>query len=239
MFRDKNILAVVPARSGSKGIPDKNLRTVGDVPLVRRAAECIQSCDLIDCSLISTDSKKIAEISGLPQIFERPEEISGDHASAGEVLTHALTSAEKFYQTQFDIVLYLEPTSPLRQAKHLEACLQKLEEEKLDAVWTVSPVDPSFHPMKLLKVGDSGVGFYHPQGAEIVARQQLDTLYRRNGICYALTRETALKGMFMGENTGAIVCESFYISIDNPEDLALANYIHENQQIFKTPDNEK
>lgn len=220
-----SVLAVVPARGGSKGVPRKNLQPIGGVPMVARVRHVMEQLDFVDKCIISTDDPEIAVASGLDAPFMRPAEISGDLASAAEVARHALESAEEIDGVRYDVLLYLEPSAPMRRACDVEACFRKLISEDLDAVWTVSPVNPSHHPLKLLLIDSERLHYYDPRGADIVARQQLSPVYRRNGDCYALTRSCVLQHGFMGPKTGAVVTDDHHVSVDSELDIAFLNFV--------------
>lgn len=221
------VLAVVAARGGSKGVPRKNLREIGGVPMVARVKPVVDRLDFVDRCIVSTDDPDIAAASGLDAPFMRPAEISGDLASAADVARHALTATEQIDDARYDVLLYLEPTAPTRTAKDVETCYRKLMAENLDAVWTVSPVNPSFHPLKLFELDAEKLRYYDPHGADIVARQQLKPVYRRNGVCYALTRSCVTEHGFMGPKTGAVVTDDRHISVDSELDIAFVNFLLE------------
>ncbi len=229
MIRGKRILAVVPARGGSKGLPRKNLQQLDGVPLVARVGFLVQKLPMIDRGLVSTDSPEIAEIargSGLAAPFFRPAEISGDRIGDWEVLHHALVEIEKIDQVCYDLVVMLQPTCPLRKTEHVEKAVVKLIEEELDSVWTVSEIDPKFHPLKIMSIDPSGkLEHYDPAGRDIVARQQLKSLYYRDGAAYVMTRQCILEQKtIFGEKAGAILnCEAL-IDIDSRADLELAEW---------------
>ena len=222
MIEGRRILAVVPARGGSKGIPLKNLRKLGGVPL---AGEC----KVIDRAVVSTDNEEIAhaaEGSGLLAPFRRPEKLSGDRIGDWEVLNHALKEMERIDYTTYDIVVMMQPTSPGRTKQHIEATLNKLVSGAFDAVWTVSETDSKQHPLKQLTIDEEGrLTYYDPRGADIIARQQLQPVYHRNGIAYAITRDCitrqkAIKGL----KTGALVTEGDLPNIDTEIDLEWAEF---------------
>lgn len=221
------VLAVVPARGGSKGVPRKNLREIGGVPMVARVKPVIDRLDFVDRSIVSTDDPEIAEVSGLDAPFLRPDELAGDFASAADVARHALSATEAIDGVRYDVLLYLEPTAAIRKASDIAACFHKLVAEGLDAVWTVSAVNPSVHPLKLLDLDDDKLRYYDPDSARIVARQQLAPVYRRNGVCYALTRACVLEHGFMGPNTSAVVTDDRHISVDSDLDIAFVNFMLE------------
>jgi len=231
MIKNKRILAVVPARGGSKGIKLKNLREVGGIPLVARVGIVLQALPFVDRAVVSTDNDDIARVAegaGIAAPFRRPPELSGDRIGDLEVLTDALLQTEAIDGVTYDIVLMLQPTSPLRQAKDVEATIQKVVNEDWDAVWTVSPTDSKAHPLKQLTVYGPGkaLGYYDLAGSKIIARQQLDQLYHRNGVAYAITRECLMEQKtIMGRRTGAHIVETAEISIDTEWDLMLANFV--------------
>ncbi|MEW5784947.1 MAG: acylneuraminate cytidylyltransferase family protein, partial [Bacillota bacterium] len=129
MIDNKRILVVVPARGGSKGIKLKNIMPVNGVPLVALVGEIVKQLPYVDRAIVSTDHPMIAEVAkeaGLDVPFFRPEELSGDFISDVQVLTHALLSMEKMDATTYDLVVMLQPTSPLRQADHVTETVMKL-----------------------------------------------------------------------------------------------------------------
>ncbi len=227
MFKNKNILAVVPARGGSKGVPGKNIRPLAGRPLIAHTAERIQQVDIIDRAVVSTDSDDIAaaaEAAGLDAPFRRPAELSGDRIGDFDVLEHALTAAEHIDGTHYDIILMLQPTSPCRTADHIFQCLEKLTKEHRDTVWTVSPVDPKVHPLKQLRpTDDGGMTLWNPAGQRIIARQQLGPSYIRNGAVYAFTRSCLLEQRTIyGRSMGCVVIDEPLVNIDTLDDFSRA-----------------
>ena len=225
MFANLSVLAVIPARGGSKGIPKKNIAPLAGRPLISYTTELISHLPWIDKTVVSTDSSEIAEVAqksvGVGIVW-RPEEISGDRIGDRDVLHHALIEAEAIDGTTYDVVIMLQPTSPLRTEENVTDCITTLVEGKWDAVWTVSATDLSFHPRKQLTLDAEGrLGFFVPGGEAIVARQELTPVFHRNGVCYALKRELLLntEGIWAPEKTTAVVIPGHHISIDTPEDL--------------------
>jgi CMP-N-acetylneuraminic acid synthetase len=230
MIAGRRVLAVVPARGGSKGIALKNLRKVGGVSLVARAARVAAELDEIDRAVVSTDHDGIAEAAenaGLSAPFRRPEALSGDRIADWDVLHHALTEMEARDGVTYDIVLMLQPTSPGRRADDLRRTLQMLVEGGFDAVWTLSETDSKGHPLKQLQRDEDGrFEYYDPAGAAIVARQQLTPVYHRNGVAYAITRacletQRSIKGV----NPGAVVIDRPLANIDTELDLDWADFL--------------
>lgn len=225
MYRDRRILAVVPARGGSKGVPLKNLRPVLGVPLVARVGECVSQVEDIDRAVVSTDQEEIArvgEAGGLKAPFRRPPALSGDRIGDWEVLQHALLTMEELDGCQYDVVVMLQPTSPLRRPLDVQNTLRKLVDEGFDAVWTVSPTDLKYHPLKQLKLVNGCLDYFDFRGSAIIARQQLEPVYHRNGLAYAFTRACLLdQKTIKGANSGAVIVETPCVSIDTLEDFDL------------------
>ena len=230
MIKEQRILVVCPARGGSKGIPLKNIQLFMGVPLVARVGHLVTEMAGIDRAVVSTDSEEIAAVareSGLDVPFYRPESLSGDRISDLEVLTHALVEMERQDRVRYDIVVMLQPTSPLRKKQHVEDTIQMLIDGDWDAVWTVSETDSKDHPLKQLTVNDGSLDYYDQSGKKIIARQQLVPVYHRNGVAYAIRRDCLLdQQSISGECTGGLILEGNLVSIDTYWDLELAEYIY-------------
>jgi len=230
MINQLNVLAVIPARGGSKGVQLKNLREVGGVPIVQLAAQIAISVDYIDRIIVSTDHEGIAESAikgGADAIFRRPKELSGDYISDVQVLTHAILEVEKQDNVTYDVVVMLQPTSPLRTKQHVIDAIEMLVENDLDSVWTLSETDSKCHPLKQLTVKDGIFDYCDTKGKGIIARQELPPVYHRNGIAYAIKRETLISGQSIsGKKSGALICTGDFVSIDTEFDFLLAELIH-------------
>ena len=233
MIGSNRILVVVPARGGSKGVPLKNLRPVLGMPMVARVGKVVQALPAIDRAVVSTDHDEIArvaEAAGLAAPFRRPPELSGDRIGDWDVLVHALNESERWDGMTYDIIVMLQPTSPLRRPEHVQAAIEMLFEGGWDAVWTLSETDSKEHPLKQLTVTAGEMDFYDPAGKAIIARQQLKPVYHRNGIAYAITRECLLdQRQIKGRRTGGLILEGHFVSIDTEWDIALAEYIMRRQ----------
>lgn len=236
MIDGKRVLAVVPARGGSKGVKLKNLREVGGTPIVSLAIKTARAVPEVDHTVVSTDHDAIAaaaEAAGIAVPFRRPDSLGGDRIGDLEVLQHALEASEAATGTQFDIVVMLQPTSPLRTPGDVTAALRQLCDDGLDAVWSVSETDSKAHPLKQLTVAEDGrMDYYDPDGAKIIARQQLTTLYHRNGIVYAISRDCLTEQQSIkGARTGAYVVPGDHVSIDTEWDFELVNYLVSRRKI--------
>lgn len=219
-----------PARGGSKGIPLKNLVPFLGVPLVARVGHLVSEVPLIDKAIVSTDHSEIAEVarqSGLDAPFFRPESLSGDRISDAQVLIHAIQEMEHIDQVQYDLVVMLQPTSPLRRKEHIVQAIEMMGQEQWDAVWTVSETDSKHHPLKQLNVEVGQLSYHDPSGDQIIARQQLTPLYHRNGVAYVISRDCLLsQRSISGKRTGALILPDYFISIDTMWDLKLSEFIY-------------
>ena len=229
MINGLKVLAIIPARGGSKGVPLKNLREVNGTPIVELAAQVANDVDYIDCTVVSTDHDEIAAAAvrgGATAPFRRPDELSGDRISDLQVLTHALLEIENQNNEKYEIVVMLQPTSPMRTPAHVINTIELLVNNDFDATWTVSETESKSHPLKQLTIEDGNLGYYDKRGKEIIARQQLQPVYHRNGLAYAVTRNCLLnKASITGEKWGAVICEGEFISIDTEFDFALTNFL--------------
>jgi CMP-N,N'-diacetyllegionaminic acid synthase len=229
-FAGRTVLAVVPARGGSKGVPLKNIHPLLGRPLIAYTADVARGLACCDRAVVSTDHPDIARAAseaGLEVPFLRPPELSGDRIGDREVLAHALTAVEALGGARYDLVVMLQPTAPLRRSSDVEETIRVLVEGDWDAVWTVSPTDLKFHPLKQLRVGDGGaLSYYDQAGGRVIARQQLEPLYHRNGIAYAFTRDCLLNQQtIMGPRSAAVVVAEPGVNIDTLEDFARAEEI--------------
>lgn len=229
-YQGLNILAVIPARGGSKSIPRKNLCKIAGTSLVGRAAKTASSITWIDRAVMSTDDPEIADEGrrfGLEVPFMRPPELASDSAASVDVWQHAWTLSEERYGTRFDVSVLLEPTSPLRKKEDIERTMAALLDGDHMAAATVSRAPAHFTPHKCLTINRDGfIGFYLKDGSRYSIRQKIPSYYFRNGICYAVRRKTLLdNGHILEEKCRAVVIDRPVVNIDEPFDLELAEYL--------------
>lgn len=227
---DLSVLAVVPARGGSKGLAGKNLRQVGGISLVGRAARLVTALSWVDRAILSTDDALIAAEGsrhGLEVPFMRPAELASDTASSADMWRHAWLAAEAHYAIQFDVSLLLEPTSPLRQEGDIVATFETLVGGGHRTAATISRTPAHFTPHKCLSMDDAGrIGFYRPDGAAYATRQRIPAYFHRNGVCYAATRSALVDdGEIIGDDCAAIVIDRPVVNIDDAFELDLAEWL--------------
>jgi len=226
---NKKILAVVPARGGSKGIPRKNLIKVGGKSLTAHAAEYAANHGMITHAIVSTDDQEIAEEAvsfGLECPFMRPEKLASDSSSSLDMWKHALINAEEYYGVEFDYSVLLEPTSPLRQPEDLELAFNQMLENKCSSAVTVSPTPAHYSPHKTLTAQDNKLGFYLSDGNSYNLRQSIPQYYHRNGVAYIMTRKKLIKNeTIIDDNCAAVIIDRALVNIDDMYDLELAEWL--------------
>jgi CMP-N,N'-diacetyllegionaminic acid synthase len=234
--RSPVVLAVIPARGGSKGIPGKNMKRLGGLTLVGRATRLATSLSWIDQVIVSTDDPGIAaEVvrQGGEAPFMRPAELADDTASSDAMWRHAWRAAEDHYGKRFDVSLLLEPTSPLRQPTDLTATMKALFDGEFNGAATVSPTPAHYAPQKTLTVDEGRVGFLLAEGARTARRQDVPPLFHRNGLCYALRREPFLDGgPILDDACAAVIVDRPIANIDEPFELELAEWLLERQGLL-------
>ena len=224
-----SVLAVIPARGGSKGIKLKNLRKIKGVSLVGRAISTLQESKLVNRIVVSTDHNEIAHEArrydtDVP--FLRPDNISGDRIGDIDVLHHALDASEAYFKEKYEYVAMIQPTSPIRFPDDIDKAISIIKESNYDAVWSVSESDSKEHPFKQLIVQDKMLAYYDLKGKSIIARQQLDKTYHRNGVVYVFKSQIIRnRESLLTEKTFPLVLEGLRVSIDTEWDLELCEYI--------------
>lgn len=229
-INELSVLAIVPARGGSKGIPGKNLKLLNGKSLVALAADVAAAVPEIDAALLSTDDEKIAaegRRAGLDVPFLRPEYLASDRAGSIEMWQHAWLAAEDHYDRRFDVSVLLEPTSPLRRPADVKLALRLLFDTEAESVVAVSPTPAHFTPHKALSIDTGGLlEFYAADGAAYSNRHLIPRFFHRNGVCYVVRRQTLVEsGKIFTPTTRPLVIERPVVNIDDPFDLELAEWL--------------
>ena len=231
------ILAIVPARGGSKGIPHKNMTDLAGKPLMGYTFDAAKGSTLITKTILSTDDEDFADYArseGI-EVRMRPDELASDTAVMKDVINYHLDELEK-EGYKADAFILLQPTSPLRTSNHIDEALNlMISDEKADAIVSVVDVPHEYLPMKLMKTEDDGMlKFYQEDGEKFTTRQALPHLYARNGAAiYAVYtdayRET---GSLYGHNClPYLMKREDSVDIDEPFDLFLAEAIIKNRNL--------
>lgn len=230
MYRKKKILAVIPARKGSIGLPGKNLIRLGRWPLIVWSIKTALACKVIDKIIVSTDSKKIARVAcqtGAEVPFLRPAYLATGSASSIDVLMHCLKFLEKKNQ-KYDIILLIEPTSPLREVTDINRGIYKLITTKgAESVISVTRAVSSHPEYLYLMLRNGKVAPFLKNSKGHVRRQELSTLYYPEGTFYGSYTKTLKKtGSFYHKKTfGFEVPRWKSIEIDEKFDLLCAEAV--------------
>lgn len=227
---DRTILAVVPARGGSKGIPRKNLQMVGHLSLIGWTARTVQALPWLDAAVLSTDDDEIAAEGrrcGLDVPFMRPDEFATDVASSVGMWQHAWLESEKHFGHRFDCSILLQPTTPIREASDIERTVRAVVDDGHRAAVTVSPVPGHFTPEKLLVLDAAGCVAPQSDLTPVASRRQdAGAYYWRNGACYAVCRDTLIDdGRVIEDDCVAVVVDEQLVNIDDPFELDLAGFL--------------
>jgi len=193
MIKGKTVVAVIPARAGSKGLPGKNIRKLLGKPLISYTIEAALRSKFIDRTIVSTDGKKIADVArkyGAEVPFLRPAYLATDTAHTPPVIEHAVSYLEDREGYKVDVVVTLQPTSPLRRANHIDLGIKKFLKVGADSL---ASVKEAFPPWWLFRPkGDRVVPFIEFKkgvNALNLERQQLPRVYQANGALYVTKRD--------------------------------------------------
>ena len=228
MKEKPRIVAVIPARSGSKGIPNKNIIDLSGKPLIAYTIEAALRSKSIHRLLTSTDDEKIAEIArlyGAEVPFIRPAELAKDDTSGLLVVQHAIRYIEENEDFKVDVVVILQPTSPLRLARHIDVTVEKLLRTGADSAVTVSPV--RHHPSWCWYAEKDQLHPFSREGLSVSRRQDLPNIYGLNGAVYAVRRDVLFEqnSIFGRDVRGIIMPYEDSIDVDDYFDLFTAEMV--------------
>lgn len=235
MYKNKKILAIIPARGGSKGLPGKNILIWNKKPLLAWTILQAQQCGLFDEILVSTEDAGIAAVASSYHAeppFLRPEELAMDDSPISDAIIHALDRYEKEGK-QFDFVALLEPTSPLRKEGDLETAIMKLIRHKdADSLVSMGEVHME-HPMIIKKLGKDGYVIpYIENIPAIYQRQQADKAYFPYGVIYIskVSSYRKYKSFYTPTTIGYEIERWQNYEVDDKIDFVITEYI-EKQRI--------
>jgi CMP-N,N'-diacetyllegionaminic acid synthase len=224
MNKNKTFLAIIPARGGSKRLPRKNVLELCGKPLIAWSIEAGLKSKYIDKLIVTSDDEDILSISKKygSDIIKRPEELSNDTATTFDALKHTIDNLEKY-----DYIVLLQPTSPLRNEKHLDEAIELLEQKNADAVISVCKMDHSPLWCNTLPENGSMQNFLKE---EVLNKrsQDLDKYFRLNGAIYICKIDKFLnnKGFFLKENIYAyLMSKEDSTDIDDEFDFLMTEYI--------------
>jgi CMP-N,N'-diacetyllegionaminic acid synthase len=230
-MKGKNVLAVIPARGGSKGMPGKNIKDFAGKPLIVHSIEAALKCSLISRTVVSTDDDKIAEVAKAhgAQVIKRPDELAADTSLVIDAIKHAILKVEEEGEG-VDIVLLLEPTSPYRRAEDLEKCVQILLEDRADSVATFT--DSHVSPNRLWRVSEDVVEPYIKGAVPWLPRQKQPKAHELTGQIYGISRKVLFENegsisLLLGRKFAVITPRETALDIDTELDFMVAEKVME------------
>jgi len=216
------VLGLIPARGGSKGVPGKNVRPLAGHTLLDYTARAARESGVVSRMILSTDSREIAEAgrgAGLEVPFMRPAVLAADDTPMAPVIQHALDELSKCGWSP-EIVVLLQPTSPLRRPDHIRDAVRMLRETGADSVVTVVEVPRHLSPDYVMRIDAGRLKPFLPDGARVTRRQDARPAYSRDGTVYAFRRETfeASGGIYGDDCRPLLIDAGDSLSIDSPGD---------------------
>ncbi len=226
MIDGRRVLAIIPARGGSKGLPRKNVLSCAGKPLIACSIEAAANSRLVDHAIVSTDDEEIIEVArqhGGVVPFVRPVELASDTAAMDEVAIHALESLE----STFDVCVLLQSTSPLRTAGDIDAALERMSRLSARSVVSLSPSPKSPHWMYAVDAASSRMTPLLAETSNAVRRQDLPTTFVLNGAVYAIQVAALLseRRWVLPDSVGYVMPSERSIDIDSEVDFVVADYL--------------
>mgnify|MGYP000856276610 CR=1 FL=1 len=237
-----SIVAIIPARGGSVRISRKNLAPCAAKPLLAWTAEAACGARTVDYALLSTDDTEIAATGrelGLEVPFLRPGELANSAAEMLGVLRHSLEWLRANLEGEIEALVLLQPTSPLRTARHIDEAVADLRRTGAETVVSVTPVPHQFHPLKALRLTEDGLETYLADAPEPgLGTGGMPPAYGRNGPAVLVTRPSVIeRGKLYGRPCLPYVMPpEASIDIDEPLDLTIAECLLMSRQRGETTD---
>lgn len=237
MINNKKILAIIPARGGSKRLPNKNVLIMNGKPLISWSIKAGLSSKYIDKVVVSTDDEKIKYISEIHDVdvINRPADLATDTATTFDAIEHTIKSISE----KFDYIILLQATSPLRKTYHIDEAIELIDSKNADSIISVSEMEHSPLWSNTLPKDNSMKGFLRDD-VKNKRSQELEPYYQLNGAIYISKTEILLKEktFFIEENIFAYKMNKKYsIDIDEEIDFKIAEgimeYINEEDNTLK------
>ncbi len=229
------VIGIIPARAGSKRIIGKNIKKLAGKPLVQYMLETSQKVSLLDEIVVSSDSEAVLELTtdfeGIIPI-RRPEELSADTSPAIDYVHHVLNWMKKNKGKHFDIIVIMQPTSPLTLAEDITKTIQLLlDDKKADSAVSIVKINQVIHPYKLKKLRNGYLKPFIKEEKFIRSANELPDVYTRNGSVYVSRLKNIERGIIAGNNCLAhIMPEERSIDINDPIDFEFAEFLLHKQK---------
>tara|TARA_B100000902_G_scaffold399521_1_gene470785 strand:+ start:8312 stop:9022 length:711 start_codon:yes stop_codon:yes gene_type:complete len=236
MKRKLNILGIIPARGGSKGIKKKNLSNLNGKPLIEYTIIESLKSKLITDLIVSSDDREILKTSerlGIISTIVRPKKLSLDKSPSFPVILHALNYMQKKEKKIYDYIVMLQPTAPLRKRNDIDNSLKKLIYSNSDSIVSVVDVG-AYHPLRMKRIIGVNrlINLVNNKSEDMRPRQDLPPVYIRNGAIYAIKSKVLKKEKsLVGKRCIAYkMPKSRSVNIDEPLDLITAKYYLKNSK---------
>ena len=224
------VLGIIPARGGSQSIPRKSIALLAGRPLLAYTADAVRGSVRLTRAVLSTDSDEIADVGrqcGLEVPGLRPPELARSDTLMLPVVQHVLKSLADREGYAPDVIVILQPTSPLRESSHIDEAVGLLLESGADSVVSVVPVPHQYNPASVMSIVDGALQPFLPgEGGRIQRRQEKPQVYARNGPAVYAARAAHLLSedahLYAGVCRAYVMPRDRSIDIDEPEDLAAA-----------------
>jgi len=217
------VLGLIPARGGSKGIPRKNIKAMAGKPLIAWTIETALKSRLLASVVVSTDDQEIGEVArsyGAQTPFMRPAELARDDSPGVDPVLHALETLP-----EFDAVLLMQPTSPLRTVDDIDGCIRLAE--RVEAGCVVSVSEPSQHPYWMYRLDPEQHLQPFVAAKHVTCRQDLPPVYAANGALYFARREwlQCRRTFIAADTVGYVMPVERSVDLDSPLDWKLAELL--------------
>lgn len=226
------ILAIIPARAGSKRIPDKNIRDFLGKPLIAYTIEQALGVDFIDRVIVDTDSEEIAGIAkkyGAEAPFLRPASLAQDNSKVIDSIFNLLDKLKTRENYEPDYIMILQTTSPLREEKDIEDCWKLMQASDATTVLTVCPTHPRLYHLK----ENNDIVLVNGSERQSTNMQEWEPGYILNGCFVYIVKVAALleEKVIITKKTKAVICPKWRsIDLDTPEEWALAELVYKNKK---------
>ncbi|PRR82846.1 cytidylyltransferase domain-containing protein [Clostridium vincentii] len=224
MINNKSILAIIPARGGSKGIPRKNIKLLNGKPLISYTIEEALKSKYIDRVIVSTDNEEIANISksyGAECPFLRPIELAQDDSTTMDTILYNINELKE----KFDYICLLQCTSPLRNAEDINKTIERVIETDSDSI--ISVCESQDNPYWTTVIEQEKLKFLLINGEKIKRRQELPTTYKVNGSIYLMKTHILMseKKLFTDNTVAYIMSQEHSVDIDTLLDFKFAEVL--------------
>ena len=230
MYKDKTFLGIITARGGSKGLPGKNIKELCGKPLIAWSIEAGLKSNYLDEVMVTTDSKDIANIAkqyGASVPFLRPDVLASDTATSFDAIKHTIEFYKNEMKKEFDYIVLLEPTSPLREARDIDIAIEQLFNSNADSIVGICKTEDQNPAFLVFKNEKDFISGYENHDMKVLRRQDIKDVYFFEGTIYISKTDVLLnKKTFYHENTiGYVVPKYKSLEIDDIDDFIMVEAI--------------